>query len=99
VPGDYDGDGKTDVAIFRPSSGVWYVRTSSSGFSSYFTVNLGASTDIPVTGDFDGDGKTDVAVWTPSTGVWSVLSSSSNFTTLTQRQWGLPTDVPALRRQ
>jgi len=31
VPGDYDGDGKTDIAVWRPDSGVWYIQKSSDG--------------------------------------------------------------------
>ena len=41
VPGDYNGDGKTDVAIYRPSSGHWFVRNQ-------FTVQFGDSLHVPV---------------------------------------------------
>jgi hypothetical protein len=73
--GDYDGDGKTDFSIYRPSTGVWYIVPSSTG--SYYTVTLGAATDLPAVADYDGDGKTDVAVFRPSTGAWYILQSSN----------------------
>ena len=49
VPADYDGDGKTDIAVFRPSTGVWYLLQSTSGFSG---LQWGVSTDIPIENAF-----------------------------------------------
>ena len=72
VSGDYDGDGKTDVAIFR--NGGWHIKPAS-GASAYY-VWYGLGTDVPVPGDYDGDGKTDIAVYRPSNGVWYIMKSS-----------------------
>jgi hypothetical protein len=94
VAANFDGDGKTDLAIYRPDTGVWWLLQSSAGFTSYATFRWGLPSDIPVPGDYDGDGKTDVAVFRPDTGVWWLLRSSTNFTSYATFRWGLPSDIP-----
>ena len=94
APHDFDGDGKADVTMYRPSIGTWYVLTSGLNYPASSAYQWGTSTDVPVSGDFDGDGKADIAIYRPSTGVWWVLLSSTNFASYTSRQFGISTDVP-----
>ncbi len=91
---DFDSDGKADLAIYRPSTGAWWVLQSSTNDTTYFSRQWGLSGDIPVPGDYDGDGKTDIAVYRPSNGTWWILKSSTNFTTSFWQQWGLSGDIP-----
>lgn len=73
--GDFDGDGTTDLTVFRPSTGDWF--TLNSGSNTFTSVRFGQNGDIPVNGDFDGDSRCDVSVFRPSSGDWFRLNSST----------------------
>ena len=87
---DFDGDGKTDLSVFRGSNNIWYYLNSSN--NSFNAAQFGANGDIAASADFDGDGKTDVAVYRPSNGVWYILNSKNN--TVSYVNFGLSGDVP-----
>ena len=90
---DFDGDGKTDVSVFRPSEGNWYLNQSTAGFG---VLNWGVSSDVLIPGDYDGDGKADAAIFRatadPSQPDFYILKS--NGFTVTGVSWGIAGDVP-----
>jgi len=95
VPGDYyDWRGYTNISVWRPSSGIWYVRSVYDGYSDeYRATQWGTTGDTPVSGDYDGDGKADIAVWRPGNGVWYVRLSGTPGS-YTAQQWGMAGDMP-----
>jgi len=95
LTGDYDGEGKADFTVWRPSDGNWYILPSSASNPIYVNFGL-VNVDKPLSGDFDGDGKFDVAVYRPTTGFWYLLNSSNG--SFAGVKFGLPgedTAVPA----
>jgi hypothetical protein len=92
---DFDGDRVTDLPIYRPSNGTWFISKSGAGFATSMSVTWGNSSDVPVPGDYDGDGKADIAVYRPGTGVWYILESKTNFMTSRILSWGGSGYLPA----
>ncbi len=88
---NFDADGISDIAVFRPSNGYWYSLNSTNG--SLAVTSFGLSGDQVVAGDYDGDGKSDFAVWRPSSGTWYILKSSGGFVGVA---FGTSGDVPVV---
>jgi hypothetical protein len=79
-PADFDGDGETEVSVYRPSNGNWYI------YGQSYTA-WGQPGDLPAAADYDGDGTVDVAVYRPSNGKWYVMGNAPV-------KWGQSGDVP-----
>jgi hypothetical protein len=79
--GDYNGDGSSDIAVFRQTNGFWAIR----GVSS--TV-FGQTGDIPAAGDYAGDGTSEAAIFRPSNGLWAMSG-------VTRMYLGTNGDIPA----
>jgi subtilisin family serine protease len=77
---DFNGDGSSDVSVFRPADGSWYIK-------NILKINFGIAGDIPVNGDYNGDGTTEVAVWRPSNGRWYIRGLGGAY-------WGTSGDTP-----
>jgi hypothetical protein len=83
---DFDGDGKSDVSVYRPEDGFWHLLNTTLGYNSN---QFGISTDVVAPADYDGDGKTDLGVFRD--GVWHLKRSTQGNLTV---NFGTPGDIP-----
>ncbi len=89
VPGDYDGLGRAEVAVYRPSTAQWIIQSP----GGPRVVNFGQpGVDIPVTGDYEGVGKDQIGVFRKTSGDWFYLNSQG---TIVKQHYGQPGDIPA----
>ncbi|MGD9589667.1 MAG: FG-GAP-like repeat-containing protein [Pyrinomonadaceae bacterium] len=86
---DYDGDGRADTTVRRPSDNTWHLLRGTAGYTA---MQFGVAGDMMAPADYDGDGKTDVAVFRPSNGRWYVYMSQSQ--AFQQFGWGQDGDLP-----
>ena len=95
VRADFDGDGKTDVSVYRTFEGIWYVNRSTNGFTA---TQWGLEHDVLAPGDFDGDGITDLSVFRASNEVgvpdFYILNSSNS--TFSFVSFGDVLDIPII---
>ena len=77
---DFNGDGTSDIAIFRGSSGLWAIRKIT-------RVYFGGTTDVPVPGDYNGDGTTEIGIFRATSGLWAIRSN-------TRAYFGSGSDLP-----
>lgn len=78
---DFNGDGYDDIAVFRPSTGLWAIR---GGARTYF----GTEGDIPVPGKFLHTNRDSIAIYRPATGLWAIEGS------VDRRYFGTEGDIP-----
>ncbi len=93
TPGDYNGDGTTDLTVYNPGTFDWYSLTPNGTTLVCWAVQWGATHFMCVPGDFTGSGRNDLTVFSPANGVWYLRMLNAPYTAW-QTQWGGPGMVP-----
>ncbi|MBI3986525.1 MAG: hypothetical protein HY343_06375, partial [Lentisphaerae bacterium] len=77
VTGDFNADGRADVAVYFPPWGMWYLADVAGAWMG--AVQFGWNGPYPIPADYDGDGAMDLGVYYPPTAVWYLLGSKAGF--------------------
>ncbi|MFI5913097.1 GH25 family lysozyme [Dactylosporangium sp. NPDC051541] len=91
---DFDADGKSDIALFRPSAGQWNIKSAARGVQLYGSYPYGGGDDVALTGDFDNDGYTDIALFRKTTGQWNIKSVKRGVQLYASYPYGGGDDTP-----
>ena len=91
LAGDVDGDGMTDLVLYR--NGLWYIDTTRTGNANLSVAFGGLPGDVPLLGDLDGDGKVDLVIF--RAGVWYATTGLDSTADLTYL-FGTNGDVPLI---
>ncbi len=84
---DYDGDRQSDLAVYEPASGLWYIYSFRSGALAW-ALPWGGPNMLPISGDFDGDGSADLAVYDLLRGYWYIRSLATGRALAFGEHWG-----------
>jgi hypothetical protein len=100
---DLDGDGRTELVVWRPTDGTFYWLLSSLSYSPAAAGSrqwgVGSLGDVPLLGDLDGDRRADLVVFRPGTSRWYWLTAASGYnpSVAGERAWGGSGDVAMIR--
>ena len=97
ITGDFNGDGRADIAVFRTAGNRrdWYFDFGANG-SEDKRISWGRPGDIPIAADFNGDGQTDIAIFrtTNAARAWYFDYNLDGRTDNDIPSWGRPGDIP-----
>ncbi|HEX3052491.1 MAG TPA: hypothetical protein VHP83_17650, partial [Aggregatilineaceae bacterium] len=82
IPGDYDGDGMDEFAVWRPQDHTFYVSLNNTDWAGnpVLIVKIDGAGEIPIKGNFDDDPADEMGVWRESDGVWTIALDNSTQT-------------------
>lgn len=87
VPGDWDGNGRVNPGVYRPSAGRFVLRSP----AGRVRIAMGGSADRPVAGNWDGTGAWEVGLWNPVRSEFTLRAADGTLSTV---PLGDPDDLP-----
>jgi hypothetical protein len=103
-----DGEQRTRIGLFRPSTGEWFLDYNGDGqwsdIGDIYIASFGQDGDVPVVGSWSGNGKSNIGIFSPATGTWQldtngdgVLNCDVDNLDTCFTSFGKPGDLPVTR--